>query len=427
MQYAQADDGTSLAYSVFGEGGATILVAFSGFLTHLERDWEHPGRSRFYELLGGFGRVIVTDRRNMGMSDPGAATGSFETIADDLCRVLDATGTDRASVLSVGSFPMALVLAAMQPDRVQRVVLHNPTPRYTSTEDWPFGYPPEAIDAYLEEQELQLREGRSEHHLEIGALGPGDVGLSPGNNMAHLRWMFSLDARAYVHQVQQPVLVVRTDQSLVPRRTTSWLVAQLPDATRVDLEGHQEPYRQDDLATLASAIEEFVTGRRTSRANERRLATVIFTDIVGSTQLATTSGPAAWRHLLDRHDELTRQAVERHGGSYIKSTGDGALAVFPLPDAALAALAELHRSLAEAGVPIRAGAHLGVIEQRGDDISGLTVHTAARIADLGDAGDTTASNAVLEGAETYGWEPLGTVELNGVDHPWVLHRIRAQT
>ena len=426
VQYVQAEDGTSLAYSVFGAGDHTILVAFSGLLTHLERDWDHPGRARFYELLSGFARVILTDRRNMGMSDPGAATGSLDTIAGDLCKVLDVTGTDRASLVSVGAVPMCLALAATKPERVDHVVLHNVIPRYTSTEDWAFGYPPDAVDAFLEDHERHLMAGGLETYVPAGTLSPAEVGLSPGNNIAHLRWAFELDARAYVPQVRQPVLVIATAENDVPRRATRWLVAHLPDAKHVDLEGGQEPYAGGDLPALVGEIEEFLTGRRTARGSERRLAAVVFTDIVDSTRLASDAGPAAWRQLLDRHDELTRRCVERHDGTYIKSTGDGALAMFPLPDAALAAISEMHQTLADAGLPIRAGAHIGTIEQRGADVSGLTVHTAARIADLGDAGDTIASTPVLDGAKTHDWEPLGMVDLKGVDHPWVLHRKRVE-
>lgn len=426
VRYLQADDGTSLAYSEFGAGEHTILVAFSGFLTHLERDWEHPGRARFYELLSGFARVIVTDRRNMGMSDPGPATGSLDTIAGDLGKVLDATDTERASLVSVGSMPMGLGLAVATPDRVDRVVLHNAIPRFASNHEWPFGYPLEALDAFLEEHERDLVAGLPKTYVPSGTLSPVDVGLSPGNNIAHLRWLFDLDACSLVSQVRQPVLVIRTADCDVPWRATRWLVDHLSSPKFVELEGGQEPYTGDELPTLVGEIEDFLTGRRTARSSERRLATVAFTDIVDSTRVASEVGPAAWRQVLDHHDGLTRRVVERHDGTYIKSTGDGALVLFPLPDAALAAIAELHRELAGAGVPIRAGAHVGTIEQRGDDISGLTVHTAARIADLGKAGETIASNPVLEGGEARGWETLGMVSLKGVDRAWVLNRKPAQ-
>lgn len=437
-RFTTAADGTSLAYAVFGAGEVTVLTSGLHMWSNLGADWERPGMRRLYELVSGFCRVVYPDQRNTGLSDPGHPTGTLEDAADDFVRVLDAAGVDRTALLSgLQRVPVALAAAARHPDRFDQLVLLHGWARFLRDDDYPVGIPRDIV----ERGSAAIVEAYETGELdELGGPGTGSMwrseGLSPGRVRSHIDWHNGLDARRYLPNIIRPVLFVSLSNPHpnLPRLGPEWLIDALDDVRSVTLDTNDSHFRFLDTRfldpnvaeVLAGHVEEFLTGRRTGRAAERRVATVMFTDIVSSTETAAAIGDGAWRERIASHDRVTRRTIERHGGIYVKSTGDGALATFDLPMAALEAIEDLHRSLAAEGIHIRAGAHSGVIEDLDGDITGMTVNIAARCQALAEPGETVVTQPVLDGAgdDDY-WEALGLVELKGVSRPWPLYRTPA--
>jgi class 3 adenylate cyclase len=248
------------------------------------------------------------------------------------------------------------------------------------------------------------------------------AGASPSGASAYFRNLGEVDIRAILHKVAGPVLITNRVDSLWDPGQSHYLAEHLPDARHVEYPGSDYILMSADVGTdaILDEIEEFLTGTRPIRAPTRALATVMFTDIVDSTGQAAELGDTAWRDLLQRHDSLTRTRVEQHDGRVVKSTGDGALATFDTPAAAIAAAQILTADLHEAGLELRVGIHMGEVEILGDDVAGLAVHLAARISGLAGPGDIYVSRTIkdLMLGSTIEFDDRGTHELKGIPDEW---------
>jgi class 3 adenylate cyclase len=429
-----SDGDVRIAYQVFGDGVVDLLFAMGGNIP-VDIGWEDPGFSRFMRRLAAFSRVILFDSRGWGASRTSVdAAPTVEAWADDLRLVLDTVGVERAAVM--GFYPggvMSTFFAAAHPDRVSSLVLIDTSARMLRDHDFPIGIPPDARDrliaSYVElfgtGQDLGMN-ARSRvgdepfrrwwARCERMANGPTGAG-------AYWRELTSRDLRAVLPALRVPTLVLhRVGDPLIHIEHGRYLAKHIPGARLVELEGEDHLFFVGDTDRMLDEIELFLTGAATSAEPDRLLASVLFTDIVRSTDTAVILGDRRWRELLDRHDTLTRDHVARHRGRVVKTTGDGALATFDGPARAIRCAVALRDAVGDAGIELRAGIHTGEVEQRGDDIGGIAVHLAARVQALAAGREVLVSRTVADLVAGSGIEfsDRGEHELKGVPGRWRL-------
>jgi len=433
-KYARSGD-AHIAYQVFGEGERDLVVV-PGFVSHLELFWESEAWASAFRRIASMGRVVLFDRRGTGMSDPVAEAPPLEQRMDDVRAVMDAAGVERATLIGLSEgVPMSILFAAAHPERCEALVLYGGMARSTEAEDYPFGSPQQALAESA--RELLLPHWGEGAVIEVSAPSRADdpearafqarierMSISPGMLAGVAQMFYDTDVRDVVPSVHTPTLVLhRRYDRLVNVRHSRWLAEHLPDAKLVEIPGDDHiPWYQDPEATLGE-IEEFLTGARAEPEPDRMLATVLFTDIVGSTSTAAEIGDKRWHELLDRHDETVRKALERFGGRAVKSTGDGFLATFDGPARAVRCARAILDASQGQGVPVRAGLHTGEIEVIGDDIGGIGVHIAARVSALAGPGEVLVSRTVKDLTAGSGLEfsERGAHELKGVPDTWDLY------
>jgi pimeloyl-ACP methyl ester carboxylesterase/class 3 adenylate cyclase len=445
-RYAASGD-LSIAYEVAGEGARAVdlLELNNGTYFSIDDTGEEPHWDRWERRLRAFARVVRFDPRGIGMSDPIPA-GAVPTIDDgmaDALAVLDAAGIEQAAVLGPGfGAHVAVMLAATHPERVRSLVLVNGSARFILDEDYPIGHPMELISGWSEALQDPDRAGEVVEELDDVSILAHDLardpgfrtwwsrasrrGASPATARAMSRSIQLADVRAVLSSVSAPTLVLhRRDDLSVPLAQGRYLAEHIPGARFVELDGASHLPHAGDFGELADHIEEFLTGVRHRSVPERVLATVLFTDIVGSTQHLAEVGDRRWRDLLAGHDAMVRRQLGRFGGRLIRGTGDGALATFDGPARALACAQAVVAGASQLGIEVRAGLHTGEIELDGDDISGIAVHIAARVADLAGAGEVLVSRTVcdLVAGSTIAFEDRGVHELKGVPAPWQLYAV----
>lgn len=435
-RYAQSGD-IGIAYQVLGEGKMDVVVAFQ-FVSHLDLLWENPAEAAFMRRLASFARVILFDRRGVGLSDPAGGAPTLEERMDDLRAVMDAAGSQRAALVGMSEgATMGMLFAATYPERVTALVLWGAMARSTAAPDYPWAPEREAV----EEAQEELVGPMWGQGATLDIFAPSLAGdprarefqarferqaASPMRVQQLFEMFLDTDVRGALPLIQAPTLVMhRRGDRAVNYRAARWLSEQIEGAELVEFEGADHfPWVGDSERPLA-AIEEFLTGVRPGPATERVLATVLFTDIVDSTRLATEMGDRRWRELLERHQELVREQLRRFEGREIKTTGDGFLATFDGPTRA----AECARAIADAmpslGIEVRAGLHTGEVELMGSDVGGIAVHVAARIAALAGARTVLASRTVRDLAAGSGVEfaPFGRHELKGVPDEWDVYSV----
>jgi class 3 adenylate cyclase len=435
-RYARSGD-VGIAYQVFGEGEIDLVVAFP-FLSHLDLMWESPAISHFLERLGSFARVLVFDRRGVGLSDPVAGAATLEERMDDVRAVMDAAGSERAALLGMSEgATMCMLFAATYPERVSALVLWGAMARSTATPDYPWA--PER-EAAIEAQE-ELIQPMWGQGATIDIFSPSMAGNPQAREFQarferqaasplRVRQLFEMfldtDVRDALPLIQAPTLILhRRQDRAVNYRAARWLADRIAASRYAELEGEDHfPWVGDSEAALAS-IEEFLTGVRPGPAPQRVLATVLFTDIVDSTRMATELGDRRWRGLLERHQTLTREQLRRFEGREIKSTGDGFLATFDGPTRAAQCALAIADEMPELGIDVRAGLHAGEVELIGEDVGGIAVHVAARIAALAGPHQVLASRTVRDLATGSGvdFEPAGSHRLKGVPEEWDVYSV----
>ncbi len=432
VHYARNGD-VSIAYSVRGEGPHDLAFV-NGFVGHLEAMWELPAARQFFERLAGFSRLILWDKREQGLSDRLGQPPTLEQGMDDLRCVLDAAGSEKAALfgLSEGG-PMASLFAATFPDRVSHLVLYGTWTKMLRADDHPTGVPREAFDRWLEQTAADWGGPAALAQFAPSAVGDQETldwwarllrsGTSPRAARSLMEMYRDIDVRPALPTITAPTLVInRSGDRVGPVAQGRGLAALIPHARYLEIEGQDHLPFIGDYGPLLDEVEEFVTGTRAEREPERVLATVLFTDIVGSTERAAADGDREWRALLERHDELVRRQLERFRGREVKQTGDGFLAAFDGPARAVSCAAKIAESVRALGIDVRAGVHTGECEQRGGDLAGMAVHIGARVGACAGPGEVLVSGTVKDLVVGSGleFEERGVRELKGVPGEWRL-------
>ena len=436
-RYAKSGD-VHIAYQVFGEGRLD-LVFIAEFWNSIEAMWEQPQYRGSLERLGSFARVICLDQRGTGSSDPVSLSElpTLEVWADDVIAVMGAVGSQRAALLGVGGGGgVGMVFAATFPERVHALVLLNSTARYTQAPDYPWGTSPE-FEARIE-KELEFGWGRGVLLETVGPSVAGDpdfrswwsryqrLGSTPGTVRRTRHMLQELDVRDVLGSIGVPTLILhRRDNRLVDVAHGRYLSEHMPAARYVELEGDDYLWFVGDSDAILDEVEMFLTGSRRAREADRVLATVLFTDVVGSTERAAALGDAAWRDLRVVHDAVVRAELARHRGREIDTAGDGFLASFDGPARAVRCACAIRDGLRRVGLEVRAGLHTGEVELVGDGVAGIAVHIGARISALAEPGQVLASSTVRDLVAGSGieFEDRGVHELRGVPGEWRLFAV----
>jgi pimeloyl-ACP methyl ester carboxylesterase len=427
-RYARNADGQSIAYQVLGDGPHDLLFV-PGFISHVELFWSEPSVAHFYRRLASFSRLILFDKRGTGLSDPVPGPLPLEDRLSDVRAVLDAAGSERASLVGVSEgSAMAAVFAAAHPERTRHLVmcgsiLGGDPAAHPAAERWrdSAGRFLAALERWGEGAALRLvAPGAPMSDAELGRLER--AGASPAMARALIAMWMDIDLRDVLPSIGVPTLVLHRRDEIFPVEAAREVAGRIPGARMVELAGRDHaPWFGDDTERYAAEIEEFVTGVRERRRADRVLATVLVTDIVGSTERAAALGDPAWRRLMARHDALVRSHLHRYAGTEVKHTGDGFLALFDGPARAIrCARALTEAAEQELGMAIRAGAHTGEVELVDSDVRGLAVHLAARVAAKAGAGEVLVSSTVKElvlGSEIE-FAPHGEHDLKGVPGRW---------
>ncbi|QOZ23340.1 adenylate/guanylate cyclase domain-containing protein [Bradyrhizobium sp. CCBAU 51753] len=422
-RYAKSGD-VHIAYQVFGEGPLNVVFAPPGF-TNVEHWWDEPEVRRWLLRLARYARVVMFDKRGTGLSDRVADFPGLDQRMDDLRAVMDATGMEQAALLGFSEGgTMSALFAATYPDRCRALVLCNAYPATTftlTTLEESLGY-------------IQLGWGSGGSVVKFARSRVNDtafkrwwsknerVSMSPAGAAAYARMNHLIDISDIVSTIRVPTLVIhRTDDKTVSLEGGRFFAAHIPGARYLELPGVDHlPFIGENAGEIADAIEEFLTGSRAPVAVDRVLATVLFTDIVASTEKAAALGDHRWRDLLDTHHAAIRRVLSRFRGREIKTTGDGVLATFDGPARGVrcaCAIADETRSL---GIEVRAGLHTGECEMIGDDIGGIAVHIGARVAALAGAGEVLVSGTVKDLVAGSGlrFGDRGNQSLKGVPGDW---------
>jgi len=421
---------------VVGEGPLDLVLVF-GFTTHLELSWESPPMARFLERLSSFSRLILFDKRGNGLSDPVTEVPTLEQRIDDVRAVMDAAGSERAALFGISEGgPMSILFAATHPERVTALVLHGAMGRTTEAPDYPWAAPAEALRESAAEFIAPTWGQDAEGMLEL--FSPSLVGepgaaeftarlerssASPAMVQQIFEMFLDIDVRAILPTIHVPTLVIhRRGDRVVNWRAGKDLASHIPGARYVELPGIDHVPWAGDADAVVGEAEEFLTGARTAAEPDRVLATVMFTDIVGSTQRATELGDARWRELLAAHHEAVRRELERFRGREVKTLGDGHLATFDGPARAIRCGAAMAQAARARDLEVRIGLHSGEIEMMDGDVGGIAVHIAARVGALAGAGEVLVTSTVKDLVAGSGipFEDRGEHELKGIPDEWRL-------
>ena len=382
-RYAMSSD-LHIAYQVFGEGPLDLVYA-PGFISHVEMNWELPYWVNIFRRLSRFSRVIVFDKRGSGLSDPVDEAATLEERMDDIRAVMDAAGCVRADVFGTSEgAAMAALFAASHPDRVSALVLFASFARFMQAVGYPWGFSREAWESAMQEGEQEmwgqglslLTPSRLEDEALVRWWGRFErQSMSPRMARSAIRLLGEFDIRGILPTIHLPTLVIHRTDDVLPVGGARWFAAQIPGARFVELAGDDHWPWISDPDEIVDEIEQFLTGERPVCELDRVLATVLFTDIVSSTERATALGDRRWRDLLDQHDRLVRREVDRHRGQAVKSTGDGVLATFDGPARGINCARAICDQIRPLGIAVRAGLHTGECELRNGDVGGIAVQS----------------------------------------------------
>jgi pimeloyl-ACP methyl ester carboxylesterase len=432
--------GLQIAYQVVGEGPNDLLYV-PGWVSNLEVMWEDPGLARFLNRLASFSRLIIFDKRGTGLSDrvDSGALPTLEERIDDVRAVLDAVGSRHVTLLghSEGG-NMSILFAATYPAQVDGLILLGSFARRIRSDDYPWAPTQEEREAEIARVRRTWGSDESvvEYNAPSRAADPAfrswalrymRLSASP-NDAARLLEMNSLiDVRPILPTIRVPTLLIyRTDDRDVNVEEGRYIATRIPVSRFVELPGGDHFFWAGDTAPLLEEIEEFVTGHRAPSEPDRVLATILFTDVVGSTERLVAAGDTRWRSLLASHDSLVRSELERWRGRLVKGTGDGILATFDGPARAIRAAHGITQAAEGLGLGVRAGIHTGEVELLDRDVGGIAVHTAARVADAAGEGEVLVSRTVrdLIAGSGIDLESKGEHHLKGVPGVWELFSVQ---
>jgi len=425
-----------IAYQTVGSGPFD-LVFVPGFASNVDATWELPPWARFYSRLAGFSRLILFDKRGTGLSDRSAGIATLEERMDDVRAVMDAAGSERAALFGISEGgPMSVLFAASYPDRASALILYGSFARNSNLadEDY-FKSRIETIDQLWGTGEYFIRyfiPSKTDDDNVRQALARFERQIaSPSALVALLRMNREVDARHVLPAIHLRTLILhKAGDTAVSVDDARYLAANIAGAKYVELPGIDHAPTSDEVTAdrIVDEVEEFLTGsRRSDTEIDRVLATVMFTDIVESTKRAAELGDRQWRTLLDRHDETVRQQLQRFRGNEVKNLGDCFMATFDGPARAVRCAAAISESVRPLGIAVRSGLHTGEIELKRDDIAGIAVHIAARVAGEAEAGETIVSSTVRDLVAGSGlrFEDRGIRALKGLPEEVRLYRVLA--
>jgi pimeloyl-ACP methyl ester carboxylesterase len=434
-RYAKSGD-VNIAYQVVGDGPIDLVFVL-GWVSHLDYMWEEPGFARFLKRLASFSRLILFDKRGTGLSDRVAELPTLEQRMDDVRAVMDAAGSERAALAGVSEGgPMCALFAATYPERTSALVMMGCYARRLWAPDYEWAATREEHQAFLEV-------------IERGWGGPVGLAMrapsvandewfrkwwatylrmsaSPGAALALTRMNGEIDVRHVLPVISVPTLIIhRTGDLAIPVESGRHLAEHIPGARYVELPGDDHLPWVGDQDAILDEIEEFLTGMRHAGELDTVLATVLFTDIVGSTERAIEEGDRRWRELLEAHHALVRQELSRFRGREVNTMGDGFLATFDGPARGIRCACSIASGVQRLGLQIRAGLHTGECQLVGDQVGGIAVHTGARIAALAGAGEVLVSSTVKDLVAGSGiqFEDRGMHALKGIQHEWHIFRV----
>jgi class 3 adenylate cyclase len=426
-----------IAYQVVG-AGPLDLVLIPGLFSHVEHQWDEPGFARFLEPLASLARLIVLDARGAGLSDRALELPPMEEQMDDVLAVLDAVGSPAAAFFGLSQAgPMAILFAASHPERTRALVLYGTYATPRADPDSPWGRSSEWMADY--DRLIDQRWGSGVFLEQVAPSRAADepfrrwwsryerLSYGPGNALAYFHMNAQIDVRTILPSIRVPTLVLqRRDDTYRDAGHATYLATRIPGAKVVELAGKDHLPYVGDADAILDEVQEFLTGVRPPPDPDRVLATVLFTDIVGSTEQASALGDHAWRALLERHHTLVRKELDRFRGREVDTAGDGFLATFDGPARAVRCAAAITAGVREMGLEVRAGVHTGEVELVGEGVAGIAVHIGARICGLAEPGEVLVSATVrdLVAGSRIGFEDRGLFRLKGVADEWRLFNAR---
>ena len=424
-----------LAYQTLGEGPPDILSVIAGPGSHVEHMWEDPAIARTTRRMAMLGRVILFDQRGSGMSDPVSPKDvpTMDQHVDDIRTILDVVDSKRTVIMGylAGCAP-AMVFAATHPERVESLILFGPNARLKFDDDYPIGIPQEVVDQFVEATLSTWGKGGA---LPLFAPSMAEderfrswwgqmerLSASPGTAAALIQQWFDVDVRGVLPAIRVPTLVLsRKDQMLVTAAHARYVAGHIEGAEYREFEGADLHFFTGNSQQIFDAVEDFLGASHSDAEPERALGTVLFADIVGSTQMAARIGDARWRDLLESFDRLVERQLARFHGRLIDTAGDGVLALFDSPARAISAARAIRDAVRAIGVEVRVGIHTGELERRENGgVGGIAVHIGARIGALADSSEILVSRTIkdLTAGSSVRLESRGVHQLKGVPDSW---------
>ena len=438
-RYARSG-GVSIGYQVFGEGPVDLVFVL--VISHLEVAWESALQARFFERLASISRLIMLNQRGTGMSDRVPDLPTLEMRMDDIRAVMDATPSERAVIFGLGdSGPLCVLFAATYPERTSALVLMNSSPRFIRSPELP--WLPTLPDTEVRAEDYERRWGdpafMEEHFRAVNPSASDEemrhlarllrIAVSPGSAATYVRMNIDVDVCHVLPSIRVPTLVLQREDTFWDIRSSRYLAEHIPGARLVELPGADFAPHLGDQEQLFAELEAFLAdvrqGKQWQVEPDRVLATVLFSDIVGSSEKAATLGDRGWRELLERHHAHVRRELVRFRGKEVDTSGDGFLASFDGPARAIRCGCAIAETLAELGLEVRVGLHTGECELVDGKVAGIAVHTGARVAAQAKPGEVLVSSTVkdLVAGSGISFTERGTHQLKGIPGEWRLYGV----